>query len=200
MDVFRRFVIMLYLLIYLLIGCGLIGLSLTFLPSEKIISYMRYAYNDQNIKLGLGIVGIIFVAVGIITTKVSLGKLQREKTIAFDNEDGQVIVSLAAIEDYIRRAVKFLPQVKDLKSVVTAGKKGITVTSRATLYSDANIPDVTEKIQGLVKTKLIEMLGIAETITIRVHVVKLASRTVKEELEEKKENGVLSPVPFRELD
>ncbi|MDD5440259.1 MAG: alkaline shock response membrane anchor protein AmaP [Candidatus Omnitrophica bacterium] len=198
MDFFRRLIVVVYFLFYLVIGGSLLVLSLAFLPTEKILEYMRYAYNDPNIKLGLGIAGIIILLIGVITTKISLGKLQREKTIAFDNADGQVIVSLAAIEDYVRRAVKFLPQVKDLKSTVTAGKKGITVVSRATLFSDSNIPEVTEKIQGLVKHKLIEMLAIAETISIRVHVVRLVNRPVKEEVEPKREKEVLNPVPYRD--
>ncbi len=111
-----------------------------------------------------------------MVVQITMGKIQREKTIAFENPDGQVTISLTAIEDFIKRAIRQLPEVKELKPSVRASKKGITIINRVTLYSDIHIPETTEKIQNIVKTRVQDMLGVEEPITIKVHVVKIVHK------------------------
>jgi len=110
----------------------------------------------------------------------ALGKMRREKTIAFDNPSGRVTISLSAIEDFIRRTATYISEVKELRPNVTANKKGIHVINRVVIYSDANIPDTTEKMQSILKNKIQEMLGIEETINIKVHIAKIVARDAKE--------------------
>lgn len=191
---FRSFIILVYLALYLVIGGVLIIISLNVFSIEQITGTITYIYDEQNLKVAAGVIGVMFVLIGIISSNISFGKMQREKTIAFENPDGQVVVSLTAIEDFIRRIVKQIPQVKDLRPVVIAGKKGISVTTRAVLFSDSNIPEVTERIQSLIKTKLLEMLGIEETITIKMHVSKLLHKAGKDEIPERREES--RHIPF----
>ncbi len=198
MNIFKSLIILLYLALYLVIGGALIILALNIFSLDQIIEGVNFLYSDQNLKLAMGVIGIMFILIGILSAQISFGKMQREKTIAFENPDGQVVVSLTAIEDFIKRMVKEMPQVKELKSTVTAGKKGIDVISRATLFSDSNIPEITEKIQSMIKTKLLEMLGIEEAISIKIHVAKLLHRGGKEEITEPKETS--RHIPFRGIE
>ena len=69
-----------------------------------------------------------------------------------------------------------MPEVKEMKPNVRAGKKGISIVNRVTLYSDINIPETTEKIQNIVKSRVQDMLGVEEPINIRVHVVKIVHK------------------------
>ncbi len=69
--------------------------------------------------------------------------------------------------------IEHLPEVKELRANVTAGKKGINIINRAVIYSDTNIPEITEKIQNMLKSKIQEMLGIEETINIKIHIAKI---------------------------
>ena len=134
----------------------------------------------------MGITGVLLVFISIMVIQITMGKIRRQKTIAFENPDGQVTISLTAIEDFIKRALKQLPEVKDLRPYVKAGKKGITIINRVTLFSDIHIPETTEKIQGIIKSRVQDMLGVEEPINIRVHVVKIvhkeeSSRDVKKD-------------------
>ena len=133
-------------------------------------------YTTANIKLILVITGTLLIFISIMVVQLALGKLQRERTIAFENPDGQVTISLTAIEDFIKRAIKQMPEVKELKPHVRAGKKGISIINRVVLFSDINIPETTEKIQNVVKTRILEMLGVEEPVSIRVHVVKIVHK------------------------
>mgnify|MGYP001248070231 CR=1 FL=1 len=198
MNFFRGIISLLYLLIYVLIGGALIVLSLGIFSAEEIASGVQYLYSSPNVKLAAGVLGLLFVLIGLISVRATFRRMKREKTIAFENPDGQVVVSLAAIEDFIKRIVKQLPQVKELKSAVTAGKRGITVVSKATLFSDSNIPETTEKIQSMIKGKLLEMLGIEESINIKIHIAKLIGKGGKEDVEEPKEAS--RHIPFRGLE
>lgn len=183
-----------YTLVFLFIGGLFIVVSLHLISQEMILDTLNMMYTATNVRLILGITGILLIFISIIVLQVTMGKIQREKTIAFENPDGQVTISLSAIEDFIKRAIKQLPEVKELRPNVRAGKKGITIVNRVTLYSDINIPETTEKIQNIVKNRVQDMLGVEEPINIRVHVVKIVH---KEEVAKnlKKEEKV--PPQFR---
>jgi uncharacterized alkaline shock family protein YloU len=165
-----------YTLVFLAIGCLFVAMSLNLISHDAINEAILSLYATTNIRLILGLTGILLIFISIMVVQIALGKIRREKTIAFENPDGQVTISLSAIEDFIKRALKQLPEVKDLKPSVKAGKKGIFIINRVTLFSDVNIPEMTEKIQTIVKTRVQDMLGVEEPISIKVHVVKIVHK------------------------
>ena len=177
-----------YTLVFLLIGAFLIIVSLNLIPQELITDTVSTIYATTNIRLILGITGVLLIVISMMVVQLVVGKFQREKTIAFENPDGQVTIALSAIEDFIKRALKQLPEVKELRPNVRAGKRGIAIINRVTLFSDVNIPEITEKIQNIVKTRVQDMLGVEEPITIKVHVVKIVHKeeTAKEPKPEEK--------------
>ncbi len=176
MRFFRSLAVILHTAVFIAIGAILIILALNLLSSDDIVSAVNYLCSDPNMKLVSIIIGGILIISGLIIAQVNLGKIQMEKTIAFENPEGQVTVSLSAIEDFIKKTVKHLPEVKDMRSSVTANKKGINIICKATIFADSNIPEITEKIQGIVKSKVRDMLGIEETINIKINVIKISSK------------------------
>ncbi len=184
MNFFRSLLTSIYLAVYLIIGGILVIIATNIVSIDQIIQWVKFFYSDANSRMIIGTIGALFVLIGILNAKISSGRAHREKTIAFENPDGQVIISLAAIEDFIRKVVKQIPQVKELKPVVSAGKRGICIKAKASLYSESNIPEITEKVQSMIKTKLAEMLGIEETINVKIHISKLLHRGDKEDASE----------------
>jgi uncharacterized alkaline shock family protein YloU len=165
-----------YTIVFLVLGGFFIAVSLNLVPQETIIDSIAALYAAVNSRLILGITGILLIFISIMVVQLTFGKIQREKTIAFENPDGQVTISLSAIEDFIKRSLRQLPEVKELKPNVRAGKKGILIVNKVTLFSDVNIPETTEKIQNIVKSRVQDMLGVEEPISIRVHVVKIVHK------------------------
>ena len=176
MKIISGLTLFFYTLISFLIGGLFIVISLNLIPRESIIYNLDMLYSASNIRFIVGITGVLLIFISIAMIQITMGTLKREKTIAFENPDGQVTISLTAIEDFIKRALKQLPEVKELRPNVRAGKKGIFIVNRVTLFSDINIPETTEKIQNIVKTRVQDMLGVDEPITIRVHVVKISHK------------------------
>ena len=175
-----------YTVVFFLVGGLFIVIALELVPQDAIIETLNTLYTTSNARLILGVTGVLLILISMMVLQLTMGKIQREKTIAFENPDGQVTISLTAIEDFIKRSLRQLPEVKDLRPSVRAGKKGITIINRVTLFSDINIPETTEKIQGIVKARVQDMLGVEEPVNIKVHVVKIvhkeeAAKNVKKE-------------------
>lgn len=165
-----------YTLVFLVFGGALIAVSLNLVPQEAVSETISTLYTARDARLAAGITGIIIIFINILVIQLTMGKIKRERTIAFENPDGQVTIALTAIEDFIKRAIKQLPEVKELRPFVRASKKGIRIVNRCTLYSDVNIPETTEKIQNIVRLRVQEMLGVEEPINIRVHVTKISHK------------------------
>lgn len=186
--------------VFLAIGAVLILLSLNLLSLDALVDIVKYIYTQPNVKLIAGIVGAIFILVGLVMAQINLGRIQTEKTIAFENPEGQVTVSLSAIEDFIKKSVRHLPEVKELRSNVTASKKGINIVCRATIFADSNIPETTERIQSIVKSKVHEMLGVEETINIKIHITKISPKGKGEASPPREYEETSRRMPFREAD
>ncbi len=199
MRFFRGIAVMLYTLIFIAVGGSLLLLAFNFFSPDQVLEVVNYVYAQPNVKLILGIIGAAFILTGFLLAHLSLSRMQAEKTIAFENPEGQVTVSLTAIEDFIKKSVRHLPEVKELRANVVASKKGINVVCRATIFADSNIPQATERIQAIVKSKVQEMLGVEETINIKIHVIKISSTGKGEAPRPVKEHEDTSRrMPFRE--
>ncbi len=180
MRIFSGFTVFFYTLVFLAIGCGLIVFSLNIISIDDIMRAIEYTYTTINVQFMVGFVGLLLIIYSLVAVQVTLGNLQREKTIAFENPSGRVTISLSAIEDFIKRAAAHISEIKELRPHVRANKKGIHIINRVVIYSDANIPDATEKMQSVLKNKIQEMLGIEEPINIKVHIAKIIAREAKE--------------------
>ena len=178
MRILHGIVITIYTLIFLILGMFLLAVTLHFKgvidmrDIELHIKSLPNAYFWVATAAG----ALLIVLIGWSNVQLAIGKFMREKFIAFNNPDGQITVSLMAIEDFIKRAARQIEEVKELKADAIASRKGVHISCRVALWSDANIPEVTERIQGVVKGRVQDMLGIEEAITVKVHVAKIVQR------------------------
>ena len=164
----------------LIIACALIVFALNWLEVKEIATFLSYIQFDPNSRLITGLIGVLLILMSVSFAQLILGKLQRERTIAFNNPTGQVTISLTAVEDLIKRVTSGIGELKEIKPDVIAGKKGIEVNLRLVLRSETNIPDLTSRLQDLVKAKVQEILGIEEQVIVRIHVAKISSYEEKD--------------------
>lgn len=177
MKIFTWVIMSCYMVLFTLLGIGLVVFALNFVKLDDAVYWLQAAYLDQNLRVACGVTGGGLILLNLIIMEMTLSKMQKQKTIAFDNPDGQVTISLQAIEDLIRRSTREIPEVKEIRSNVLARKGKIMVSARATLWSEARIPEVTEKIQTLIRGRIQEMLaGIEEPVSVKMHVSKIVHR------------------------
>lgn len=190
-----------YAAVIILIGIILIGLSIIssfdqFYP--RYIEYLQgllvYIQNSFYARIIVGLLGFLLILISFSFAQLILGRFQREKNIAFNTPSGEVTVALSAIEDLIKRLVIFIPEIKELRPNVIATKKGVIVDLRVVLKSEANIPDLTARLQEVSKSKIQEVLGLEEEIIVKIHIAKIVT------VEEKKRKDFIEKenptIPF----
>jgi len=187
---FSKLIIFFYTVIFSLIGVCLIAFALHFVGRIDLSMVYAYILDVPNFALILGGSGVCLILINFYIISVSFRSFQKEKTIGYVSSSGQVIISLSAIEDFIRKLTQHLPEVKELRSSVFVTRKGIEIESKIILWATSNIPSITEKVQNIIRGQVQELLtGIEKPIMVNVHVVKIAQKTVKEKQES-------SEIPF----
>lgn len=195
MRIFHMLAITFYASVIILIGIGLIALSFNLLLPEHIIALNDYMLDNEFNRWAVRLLGLLVIIVSYSFAQMILGRMQREKTIAFMTASGEVTIALSAIEDLIKHTGYNMPEIKDLNSDVIATKKGIVVNLRATLRSEANLPELTARLQDITKNKIQEVLGVEEAIIIKIHISKIVQREDKEK--RRKEPAKEEPaIPF----
>ena len=165
-----------YTLVFFLVGGLFIVVAMNVIPLNYIIDTLNTLYANTDVRLIFGITGGLLIFISLMVVQITVGVIKKEKTIAFENPDGRVTISLTAIEDFIKRAMKNLPEIKESRPSVRASKRGIVIVNKVVLFSDVNIPETTEKIQNIVKSRVQEMLGVEETVEIQVNVTKIVHK------------------------
>lgn len=193
MRLFTVLGILFYAVVLILIGVVLVVFSFNLLQPQDINSVLAYLQYNLNARIIVGLSGLLLVLVSFSFAQLILGRFQREKTIAFATASGEVTIALSAVEDLIKRLAGVIPEIKELRPDVIASKKGIVVDLRVILRSEANIPELTSRLQEITKSKIQEVLGIEEQIMVKIHVAKIISAEEKKKRETIKEEP---PIPF----
>lgn len=191
-----------YSVVLILIGLILIAFSIIFsiknnlIQPQDINNLIFYLQSKPTVKIILGLSGVALILISSWFAELILGRFQREKTIAFPTASGEVTIALSAVEDLIKRLTGVIPEIKELRPDVVAGKKGIVVDLRVVLRSEANIPELTQRLQEITRVKIQEVLGIEEQIIIKIHVLKIITQEEKERKKNDFEKEEGPTIPF----
>ncbi len=195
----RTIMVLFYASFIIFIGLALIvfvvALSFNLIQPQDIDNLLISIHDSFYAKIIIGLSGILLMLISSSFAQLILNRFQREKTIAFTTSSGEVTVALSAVEDLIRRLTGILPEIRELRPDVIATKKGIIVDLRVVLKSEANIPELTGRLQDITKSKIQEVLGVEEPILIKIHIAKIA--TLEEKDRKRKESEKEQPaIPF----
>jgi len=193
MRIFTVLGILFYAGVIILIGVVMIVFSFNLLQVADLTKVLNYAQANLNTRVIIGLSGLLLILISLSFAQLMLGRLQREKTIAFATSSGEVTIALSAVEDLIRRLAGVLPEIRELRPDVIATKKGIMVDLRVVLKKEANIPELTSRLQEITKSKIQEVLGIEEQVIVKIHIAKIVGLDDKEKKRrdfEKEEPGV----------
>ena len=118
--------ILFYTLLFVFLGTLAIAFACHLIDISDLIPRILFVYSDLHMRLITGLSGIALILLSLAASQVISGKIQREKTIAFANPNGQVTITLSAVEDLIKRLANQLSEIKDTKAIVKATKKAST--------------------------------------------------------------------------
>ena len=194
MWLLTRIAIIFYIFIIWATGSSVILFVAHVLDLQTIQRLLMVIYFDNQSGAIAGICagGIMFMS--FLLARLIYGRRQMERTIAFENPNGGVTVSLTAIEDLIKRLIVQMPEVREIRPYMIATRKGLEVDIKLVLRHEANIPEMTARFQDLVRRKIEEAIGMEGKITIRVHVIKISLEDIK--YKNKDEFQIPSQAPF----
>ncbi|MFA5060451.1 MAG: alkaline shock response membrane anchor protein AmaP [Candidatus Omnitrophota bacterium] len=180
MRLFTKIAIYFYVLT-ISIGCGVVILFVTHtFMLDDVKYYMDLIYSQPRLGTIVGVTSGMLMVISLMFERIMSEARQKERTIAFDNPSGRVTISLVAMEDFIKRLVYKISEVREVRAAnIVKTKKGIEVEMRLTLKADVNIPEATTRLQELAKSKVQDMLGVDEAVIVRVHISKIVSEEVK---------------------
>ena len=135
------------------------------------------------------ILWVVFIGLGLtflslIELYLAVKNLRRIPAIAFINPLGEVRITYAALEDYIKSLKDEVPEIKEVKPQVVAGRRGVEIYSRVIVERDVNLPEITSKFQDMVSRYVKDVLGIEDIASIKVYIQKISPRVKYAETEE----------------
>ncbi len=193
----KRLAILFYVSLLLFFSCGIVLFSAHLLKPPFVLEIFRAIYFDDTLRIAFGVFGAILLVLNFVFYQFFSVNVHREKIIAFDNPTGRVTVSLIAMEDLVKRIVLKLSEVKDVRSVIKATKRGLDIKVRLTLYADCHIPDVTARIQQLVLKKVQEAIGLTEPMNIEIYVGKIIAEPIKGKKSDASDDNPRLNIPFQ---
>lgn len=187
MKIMIRLAVCFYMTFTLVLGCLVALFLLRLIPLPDVTGFLSDLYQDAQLRMVGGIVVGVILCLNYIFSRAIMSQQQKGKMIAFDNPSGRVSVSLSAMEDLVKREIASLPEVKEVRSVISAGRKGLEISARLVLNADVNIPEMTSGLQDMVKSKIQDTIGIEEPVVVKVEVVKINPDSPKRRRQKDKE-------------
>lgn len=157
------------------------------LAAPLLSDFIIQIYRNPNFSFVTMILAILFILAALLIVHLLEKTYQKEKTIVLNNKGGKITMAVSVIEDLVKKSVGNLLDLKEVKSKIVLRKKGIKIISRITLFSTANIPQITGEIQKIIKEQIEESLGIKEGVIVEIYVSKVVEKSDKERIKEEKE-------------
>lgn len=120
--------------------------------------------------------GLVFVLFGLLFLSIRIKAGRSERNISFDNPEGEVTISIKAIEDFVKRVGQEFSQVIEMTPAIMAVRDGIKVKVKASLVAGSNVPRLAESIQHTIKSRMQNILGIENITMVEVNVSKLITK------------------------
>ncbi len=189
----------LFFLLMAVSGGFVVSVALGVVSSSFVAGLIDSMRADMNLSVAVGLTGGVVILTGLFVFLKVRKTTGRDKLITFQNPDGEVTVSVSAIENYVKRVARDIPGIADARVTAKVGKKGISITSYVAISAGTNIPEVTENIQLIVRSKVRDMLGVEERVNVQMHVTSILKEDSSTEETHPGEEKPSSP-PFRETE
>jgi len=190
-----------YATIITIIGMSVVLFSLQVVNINQldVTNLSNLIAQDANLRYVLLLVGVLLIFISVSFAQIILGKIERERSIAFQNPSGPVIISVSAIEDLIKRLTNSIFEIKESRPEVVKRKKDLEVYLRIVLKHETNIPDLASRLQELIKVKIQEILRVEDPIIVKIHVQKIISAEEKKKKDTNKETETIPYQGYRNV-
>lgn len=182
MKVVHFFIHIFSVLVYLTIGSLLVIMALHIVSMDDVFVAVREVYGGfWNAAQAFGI-GVLFIVIGLAFAKLLILRARSDDSLVYQSDMGRITVSLDAVEDIAKKAVKKFLVVKECKVKTNLHDSELEIILKLTLWSSLNIPDLIRDVQEEVRQKLSRVLGMEYPLQIKAEVLKVEEHRVDDDM------------------
>ena len=132
--------------------------ALHLLSVEHAVFKLREIYGSPWRSVQTGLVGLVFITVGLAFTKLLVKQGRDADALILQTEMGPILVSVAAIEDIVKKVLKKYHLIKTWKIKTLIHGKDVEIKLRLILWSNGKIHELVAEIQNDVVGKVRKLL------------------------------------------
>lgn len=158
---------------FLTLGSLLVIVAVHILSADDAVLRVREIYDQPWKSVQAGFLGLFFIMVGLIFSKVLLKAGRESEAVIYQSEIGPVVVSVTAIEDVVKKVLKRFHLVKESKIKTLVHGKDVELRLRLILWAGGQVPELLVEIQQQVRDRLKKLLGAENLIEVNCDVQKI---------------------------
>ena len=181
MKIVNVFVQIFTIFAFLTIGSLMIIVSLHVLSMEDALLKVQDVYENPWKSFQMGLTGILFIFVGLIFTKTLLKGTRRDDDVVLYGKWGYVTVSIKAIDDLVRKALRKFDVVREMQIETDVQGNQLKIVANLTVLAGWNLPELINTIQSELSDRINKLLGGGIELEMIVNVIKIIEQPVQTE-------------------
>ncbi|MGG1551671.1 MULTISPECIES: alkaline shock response membrane anchor protein AmaP [Paenibacillus] len=180
-----RLLLLIFSLIIFVAAIFVLVTASSWIPLEQASQTLHNFYYDKSYAYAAIIVSVIvlLIAVRFIILTLRPGRAQ-VPSIDQRTDFGDIRISIETVENLSLKAAGRTKGTKDLRARVRVNQAGLEITIRTIVDGESSIPELTEEMQGTVKSYIEEITGIpVAAVTVFVANIVQSAPTFKSRVE-----------------
>lgn len=161
---------------FLTLGSLCLIMALHILSIEDAIFKVRDLYASPVKSFQLALVGLIFILMGIVFSKMLVKQGRETDAIIFQSDIGPVVVSVSAVEDVVKKVLKRFPVIKESKLKTSLRPKEVQINLRLALWAGGEVPKLLAELQEEVGRRMKRLLGSENRVIVVCDVYHIEER------------------------
>lgn len=182
-------------------GLFLIAFTTLFLlrliPMRDVLDMVYLSYVDDNLRLAWAGVLVIALLFNYLLFRMLSKSDSDKQVIPFESPSGKVRVSVFALEELAKRVAHSVQEVQSVQVKMEKHSKGLDVDLKLSLCCEANILEVTSRVQNLVRRRIQETISLDQPVNVSAYVSKIDSMNSDSKTQKTKSPYTDIHVPFQ---
>lgn len=167
----ERLINLLFSIILFLAALLFLSFAFSILPLGQVDFYISYLYGN----LYGALIALVVLIISLWLFSKSFKTKESAKMITQSTPQGEYMVSFTALESMVLKASKEIEGVKDLEPQIIYSDRKLSIFIKTVVFSDYEIPTVSQQLQESVKSYVEEMAGIS-VFTVKIFVENVSEQ------------------------
>lgn len=175
MKVFDLFTKLFSVFVFLTLGSLLIMVSLHVVSWQDLVRDLGGIYESRQTAFHTLVVGFFFIFMGLAFAKILIKQSRYTGGLVYMGPLGRTKVSVTAIEDVVRKALKKFPEIDNFTLKCRGYERSAEIKLKLDVQENVLLPRFTDQVKKEILTRLERILGVQNDVEVFLDV-----RNIKE--------------------